>query len=81
MCPHHNWLKETNEGAEATPLLHQGTAHRLLLSLLHQQAHVGHILHGTVELWLQVPSPWVGEGAAVGERCLSNERAETDTGR
>lgn len=55
--PHHNWLKEADEGTEATPLLHQGTAHSLLLRLLHQQAHVGDILHGTVQLRLQVPSP------------------------
>ena len=54
---HHNRLKEANKGAESTPLLHQSTAHRLLLSLLHQQAHVGHILHGAVKLGLQVPAP------------------------
>ena len=56
--PHHDWLQEANEGAEATPLLHQGAAHRLLLCLLHQQAQVGDILHGTVHLRLQVSSPW-----------------------
>lgn len=55
--PHHNRLKKADEGAEATPLLHQSPAHRLLLCLLHQQTHVSHILHGTVQLRLQVHSP------------------------
>lgn len=53
--PHHDGLKEADEGAEAAPLLHEGAAHCLLLHLLHQQAHVSHVLHGAVQLRLQVP--------------------------
>jgi len=58
--PHHNGLQEADDGAEATPLLHEGPAHRLLLRLLHQQTQVRHILHGAVQLGLQVHSPWGG---------------------
>lgn len=53
---YHYRLQEANEGAEASPLLHQSSAHRLLLCLLHQQVHVIHIMHGTIQLGLQVPS-------------------------
>ncbi|TNN58204.1 hypothetical protein EYF80_031564 [Liparis tanakae] len=58
--PHHDGLQEADDGAEATPLLHEGPAHRLLLRLLHQQTQVRHILHGAVHLGLQVHSPWGG---------------------
>lgn len=53
---HHDRLKETDEGAETAPLLYECPAHCLLLCLLHQQAHVSHVLHRAVQLGLQVPS-------------------------
>lgn len=52
----HDRLQHGDEAAEATPLLHQRLPHRLLLRLLQQQVFITDILHGAVQLRLEVPA-------------------------
>ena len=51
---HHHRLQQADECTVTASLLQQGSAHRLLLRLLHQQVQVTHVLHGTVQLGAQV---------------------------
>lgn len=51
---HHNRLQEVDESTEASSFFHQGAPYCLLLCLLHQQVHIIDILHGAVQLRLQV---------------------------
>ncbi len=79
--PHHHRLQQVDECTVTTSLFQEGSAHCLLLRLLHQQVQVTHILHGTVQLRLQVPSPWGGEGpVVVREKKKKMKIEESETG-
>lgn len=54
----HNRPQHGHEAAKATPLLHQRPPHRLLLRLLQQQVLIADVLHGAVQLGLQVSTAW-----------------------
>lgn len=56
--PHHHRLQQVDECTVTTSLFQEGSAHCLLLRLLHQQVQVTHILHGTVQLRAQVTAAW-----------------------
>lgn len=59
---HHHRLQHVDECTVTPSLLQEGSAHRLLLRLLHQQVQVADVLHGAVQLGAQVPPAWRVEG-------------------
>lgn len=65
METHNDGAQHGDEGAEAPALLDQRLPDGLLLRLLQQQILVTHILHGAVQLRLDVPATWVQETASI----------------
>lgn len=77
--PHHHRLEHVNECTVTPSLFQEGSAHRLLLRLLHQQIQVTDVLHGTVQLGAQVPTACARQSKLCretrrGERCSEEGR-------
>lgn len=81
--PHHHRLQQVNECTVTASLLQEGSAHCLLLCLLHQQIQVTDVLHGTVQLGAQVTPACMrqSKGAEAQMREGRVERGKTETKR